>query len=514
MSPNRRIFLNVVVTYGRSLYSLAVGLFTARWALQALGHVDYGLIGLVGGLTGFISFFNGILAGAVGRFYGVSVGTAKKNGNEIEGLEECRKWFNTALSIHTLLPVVLLIIGYPCGVWAIEKFLTIPSDRMLECMWVWRFTCISCFIGMVNVPFNAMYTAKQEIAELTIYSFFSTTSNAIFLYYMINHPGVWMAKYSFWTMILSVTPQLIIVIRAIIKYHECKFVWSYWYDFDRYRQLVKFAVARFWASLSDMVSSQGRAILVNKYMGPTYNTAMTIGNNLAGHALTLSSSVAGAFWPAIANLAGEEKFQEVNKFCFMACRLSAVLMLIFAVPLSLEINEVLRLWLIEPPDFAAEICLVILAREVFEQMTNGYWMGILGRGIGVMKYSWIGGWAGMSTAGIAWMCFAVGFGMWSIVIGLACSKIITVATRLVLGESFIGLKRSYWFAHICSPILILAMLTFFAGLLVTKLIPASIVRVALTTCVCEIVFIPLAWLFVLENEERSYIVNKINSLIM
>lgn len=56
MSPNRRIFLNIVATYGRSLYALVLGLFTARWALKALGQVDYGLWGLVGGLVGFVSF--------------------------------------------------------------------------------------------------------------------------------------------------------------------------------------------------------------------------------------------------------------------------------------------------------------------------------------------------------------------------------------------------------------------------------------------------------------------------
>ena len=29
MSPNRRIFLNIVVTYGRSLYALAIGSLSA-----------------------------------------------------------------------------------------------------------------------------------------------------------------------------------------------------------------------------------------------------------------------------------------------------------------------------------------------------------------------------------------------------------------------------------------------------------------------------------------------------
>ena len=34
MSPNRRIFLNIIATYGRSLYALVLGLFTGRWVLQ------------------------------------------------------------------------------------------------------------------------------------------------------------------------------------------------------------------------------------------------------------------------------------------------------------------------------------------------------------------------------------------------------------------------------------------------------------------------------------------------
>ena len=48
MSPNRRIFLNIIATYGRSLYALVCGLFTARWVLETLGQVDFGLYGLEG----------------------------------------------------------------------------------------------------------------------------------------------------------------------------------------------------------------------------------------------------------------------------------------------------------------------------------------------------------------------------------------------------------------------------------------------------------------------------------
>ena len=57
MTQNRRIALNVAATYGRSLFSLVCGLFTARWVLWFLGDVDYGLYGVVGGLAAFVTSF-------------------------------------------------------------------------------------------------------------------------------------------------------------------------------------------------------------------------------------------------------------------------------------------------------------------------------------------------------------------------------------------------------------------------------------------------------------------------
>ena len=67
MTQNRRIALNIIATYGRSLYALIIGLFCGRWTLMALGEVDYGLIGVVGGLTAFIAFLNEIMASGVGQ---------------------------------------------------------------------------------------------------------------------------------------------------------------------------------------------------------------------------------------------------------------------------------------------------------------------------------------------------------------------------------------------------------------------------------------------------------------
>ncbi len=61
MSPNRRIFLNIIATYWRSLYALVCGLFISRWVLAALGKTDFGLYGVVGGMIASIAFSSAVV---------------------------------------------------------------------------------------------------------------------------------------------------------------------------------------------------------------------------------------------------------------------------------------------------------------------------------------------------------------------------------------------------------------------------------------------------------------------
>lgn len=504
--------LNVVATYGRSLYALVIGLFCGRWTLMALGEVDYGLMGLVGGLVGFVSFFNGLLASAVGRFYAVSVGAARRAADPDMGLDDCRKWFNAALFVHTTVPLVLVTVGYPLGVWAVERFLAIPPDRVASCLWVWRFTCLACFVSMVNVPFRAMYTAKQEIAELTIYSFATTTFNALFLYYAITHPGVWLTKFTAWTCALGVVPQLIIAVRAVAKFPECRFRRGYLFDRARFRELSTYAFARFIAELSGMLSCQTRAILVNKYMGPRFNASMAIGNTVAGQAMNLSGALSGALWPAIASKAGERDEEKVRQMSFVTCRVSTVLMLVFVLPLSLEIHEVLRLWLVTPPPFAAEICVTVLLCETLHKTTEGYWMAILGLGRGVMTYSRYICLAGFAFIAVSWALFALGFGMWSVVVGLAVFAVVFVGLRLWLGRLLIGFSVRHWLRRVLLPVLASAVVTAGAGFLPRMWMEASFGRVLVVTVCCEIVFVPVVWKFLLEEPERMSIWRKLGGL--
>lgn len=512
MTENRRIALNVVATYGRSLYALAVGLFTGRWVLMALGEVDYGLMGVVGGLMAFVTFLNGLMSQSVSRFYAFSVGQARTAVTADAGVEECRRWFSVAVLIHTVLPVVLIAGGYPAGVWAIERFLTIPPDRVGDCLWVWRFTCLSGFVSMVNVPFSAMYNAKQEIAELTVYSFVTTTLNVCFVYYMVTHPGVWLAKYAFWMCLLSVVPALIIGIRAIVKYPECRFRRDAVWDRRRLSQLFAFAGSRAVNAFSSLVSGNGMAIVVNKYLGPAKNAAMSIGNTMSGHASSLSASLCGAFQPAITTAAGGGDFDKMRHLVFCTCRFSTAAVMVFALPLLLEIDEVARLWLKTPPDGVTVIASFMLVDLMLSRVSEGHWIGIFALGR-IFWFQLVESLFFFARLAMAWWFVILGWDLLSVGLATVMTGVGSVLTKVLFARRQYGLSARRWLASVVCPILLSAALAAAVGCVPRTLLPESFLRVILTTAAVEVVLLPILWLIVLSAEERQVVRRKLNRLL-
>lgn len=507
MTQNRRIVLNIVATYGRSLYTLVLGVFSSRWAVMALGDVDFGLFGVVGGLTLFVSFINSWLATAIGRFYAVSIGQASASGTQ-DGLESCRRWFNVALSIHLVVPLALIIVGYPIGVWAVRNWLVIPPERLSACVWIFRFACLSCFVGMINVPFSAMYTAKQYIAELTIYSVVSATVKTILLYIMVTHPGDWLVSYSLGLCLISVIPNILICWRAMIIFDECRIRLHYLFNFKQIREVVCFAGWNFLGALGWLLQSQGLAVLVNKYFGPRINAAMSVGNVVNGQANTLSSALTGAFLPAITTAFGAGEHERMRLLAYRACKFGVALQFLFLLPLALEIQEVIRIWLKQPPPYTAGICLCLMVSLIAGTFSVGHMAAIIANGK-VAKYQTVTGCMTLSILPIAWMLAALDMGIYAVVLAAGVVLSAHTVVRVCFARYLVKMSISHWVFKIVSPLALVAVLSALAGIAPRLLFGASVYRVFVTTSLVEIVYIPLCWLLVLDANERDYVKNAI-----
>ena len=508
MTVNRRIWLNVAATYVRNAYSLALGLVTARWLLLSLGQTDYGLFGVVGGLISFVTFFNRLLAGAVSRFYAIAIGQSKRKGNREAGLQECRRWFTAAVSVHTVVPLILVAIGWPLGIYAVDHWLVIPPDRVAACHWVWRFACLTAFVGMVNVPFRAMYTAKQEIAELTVLNVMNATLNAVLLYYMVSHPGDWLARYAFWHCLLAILPRLLICARALIVYPECRLRRECLWNWSDVRKVASYAGWNAFGSLGKIVRKKGMMVLVNQMFGPAQNAAVTVATRLASRTNTFARSVVTSISPAVISAHGAGKRKRMLGLVFRVSKLSGMLVVLVSLPLLLEVQEVMRLWLKKPPAESPFLCACVLVVLFLGKISSGERIAISASGR-MAAYQMGTGSVSILAIPAAWLMMRGGLGLASVGYVSIGAAVINVAQRVFFAHRLAGISAGDWLRRVALPLAGLVLVGGVVASVPHLAMASSLLRIVVTTLAAEAVMLPFAWFVVIDAEERAYVREKL-----
>lgn len=512
MTQNRRIVLNVMATHGRTLFSIVCGLFTVRWVLMVLGHENFGVYGVVGSMAIVVVFLNIQFSEALARFYAVAIGSVKASGNASDAIEDCRAWFSCGVAIHLVVPFLLVLIGYPIGISALKHgWLTVPSDKLDTCIWLWRFSCLSSFVSMMNSPFQAMYIAKQYIVELTIYTFAQTIVRTTFVYAMTIIPGDWLFGYGLGMCLISMAPQLLICWRAFRVFDECRLRRSALSDLSRIRRIASFAWWKMFEGIGYMARHQCLEIIVNRHFGPKANAAYTVAATFGTEAASLTGALNGAFSPVIASLYGEGRLEFMRKMAMRSCKFGTLLTLMFAIPMFLEANEVLRLWLKNPPDNAVSMCEVMLGVVVIEKLTAGHYMAVLAMGDirGLMI------WRGLSCLVVI---PAVLLAIWfvptvvSVPVALLVTTVIVAFSDVYYARVKACMGICPWIKEVIIPLMTLTLVCAGTGSLVVAILQESFLRVCVTTFACLMVFVPMVWVVCLDAEERQFVVNKVRRL--
>lgn len=512
MTANRRIWLNVVATYARNVYSLALGLVTARWLLLSLGQADYGLFGVVGALIAFVTFFNQLLSGAMARFYAIAIGQSAREGGRGAGLRECRRWFTAAVSVHTVVPLLLVAVGFPLGRFAVDNWLVIPPERLAACHWVWCFSCLSAFVAMANVPFRAMFTAKQEIAEVTVYAVAESTLNAVLLYYMVCHPGDWLSRYALWHCLLAILPRLVICARALSAFPECRILKGSLFCWRDIRHVATFAGWNALGLLGKVVREKGMMVLVNVTFGAVQNAAVAVATRLADRANAFSQSLVTAFTPAIVTAYGAGKRERMLGLARRVSKFGGMLVIFVSLPLLLEVQEVMRIWLRDPPPESPFLCACVLVAVLFNKITAGEHAAISASGR-MAAYQIAAGAIDVLAIPAAWLLMGAGTGLASVGYAVLGAMALNVVVRVGFAQMQADVPALDWIRRTALPLLALALVGLAAAAIPRFAVQqASFLRIVLTTVSAEAVMLPFAWFAVVDAGEREYLREKLTKV--
>ena len=508
MTSSQYILLNTVATYGRIVFATALGLFSSRWVLQALGEVDYGLMGVIGAVIIFITFFGGITSNACARFFAYSIG----RGNQ----EEVNSWFNTALSVHIVLPIILIVFGYPIGIWAIKQFLSIPHDRLNTAIGVFRLSMVSVCTVMCFAPYFGMFTAKQRIYEISIWGVFQAICSFILAYMLTLYDGDSWFLYSGGSVGIVVVLGGCQVLRARHLFPECRIIFSKWWDLSKLKELFSFSGWQLFGGIGAILRGQGTALLLNKYFDPSYfpnvNAAYGVGNNVSSQTQALSSAMMGAFTPEITASEGRGNREQMLIHANRASKFGTMLVLLFAIPFVLEIDYILALWLKKPPELAGMFCVLILFQFIIERLTTGQMMAVNAVGKIAGYQAMLGGFL-ILTLPVAWLFLALGFTATSVGWAFILTTIMLSVGRVIWAKYLVELSPKKWVKDVFFPCVLVAIIGFGFGSSIQRLSGGpSFFRLCYVVVGTFISFILMGWFIAFNKSERAASFRYMNQL--
>ena len=508
MQAGKRIILNTLATYGQSVVSIVLSLFSVRWILQGLGATDFGLFSVVGSLTLLITFLSGGLTIGVSRFYAFSIGEVAKEARDVPE-DDLTRWFNTAFSLHIVVPFLLILIGWPIGNYAIKNWLTIPVDRIDTCLLVFQFSLVGTFSAILAVPFVSMFRAHQLFFELAGYGVLQVFATFVLALSLLHVSGDRLIVYAGGMMGITVVIQLIYIVRAVTKFEACRVKFAYLYDWTYMKKLFGFVGWKMFGMSCVAFRGQGAPVLINMLYGPMVNAAYSVANRLSIQATTLSTAMTQAFQPALTSAEGAGDRKKAISMSIQASKFGVLLILFFAIPLVLEMHFVLDLWLGEVPDFAASLCQAMIFMLVLDRITNGAMLMVNASGK-IAMYELIQGTLLFLAVPLIWLLHLAGFGPHSVGCALVFTTFAYCVGRLLFAKRLLAYPVGEWAREVLLPVAILALVSTLAGIFVLKILEQSFVRLILTTSVTLMITSFIAWFKVLNNVEKHYSLNVIS----
>lgn len=497
MTPSQRIALNTITTYARSIIAAVLGLFSIRWVLEALGPSDFGLFSVVGSIITFIVILNSVMASSAARHFAYSIGQGDT--------EKVNQWFNTAFSIHLILPIVLILVGWPIGEYCIIHVLTIPVDRIATALWVFRISLISAFFSMVTIPFSAMFTAKQNITTLGVWGTLQSILSFIYAFLLTRMSGDRLLFYTIGSVTITILIQIGLIVHAIIIFSECRIRRTQWFEFERVKKILSFAAWNLFGAFGGILRNQGSSLLLNIYFGPKVNAAYGIANSITAQAMTLSSAMTGAFSPEITASEGRGDRKKMLDMVLQMCKFSTLLVMLIAIPLIAEIDYILKLWLYDVPPHAGKLCQFMFIVFLIDQLSVGYMSAVNAQGKIAMYQATLGSIL-IFTLPIGWVFLQHGYSPTSVGYAFIITILFVSLGRVLWGRYLLGMKVKKWFVLVVIPCAIVGVVSSISIIVVTWWLSPSLLRFLFVVIISITSTTFMAWFIAFNTRERSFFV--------
>ena len=494
-----RITRNALMLYVRMFVTIIIGLYTSRVVLEQLGITDFGIYGVVGNIIALTEFVNSALNSSFSRFFAYRIGQKDNN---------CKhQVYGSALIISSIAAFFIILLGETLGLWYFSNYLDIPSYRIEIAKFAYHCCVIGAALKVAQLPFSSCLIANEKMAVFAYIEILNSILRlgaAIFL--MLSSFD---KLYAYSILILAITVIIFIcyLYYCKTKLNECK---HFAYSKSTLSQMSKFYTLDLYGTICYSTRTHGTALILNHFFGVILNASNSIALSIQNILNGVAGNIITAFNPQIIKQYSTGAIDTMLDFTFKATRYTSYLFFIIAIPLILETEQILHLWLGDNiPEYSTSFCQLIIISTGLAIPIN-----ILNTCIhatGNIKFLSVGiGSAYLFTLPIIYIAFACGLNPnYAFIIYIAIMCVIIMLTLLNACHLISQLKVSSYIKNAVVPIFAVLTFSISIPLFLHSILDDSFLRTIIVTAVSILTTICAIFFLGLNSTERNTLLSKI-----
>ena len=493
MRQSVQLIFNFAVMFGRIALTFGVGLYGTRLLINLLGHSDFGLLAGVGASGSLVLFLSRALNIGAQRTLAHEIGRADR--------ERLAQVFNSTFALFAGLGVVLLVVGLalkPIVLGALQ----IPPGRESAAAGAYVFTLLFLATATLESPFQSVLEARQAMGLVAAFDTLRSLLHLGCILLLFVVPWDLLVTYTALVLVIALVRSFALATLCAVRFPESR------PRPGRIRTAEMARVARFagWATLLGVggpLYNQASILLLAIATSPVITAAYAIAIRIGGYHLNFAGVVPRVVQPAMTTLEARGERSDVRRLVLMTGRYAALAVLFPVVPLLLETESILELWLGSVPAGTALYVRLVITALTLRVLTSGYERAVFSHGnlrpyAIVMIVLWFSGLASGAFALVGLEC-----GAWVLPASLLGVALVQTPFRIVLAGRLIDLEWTLWLRDSVGRTVVPAAIGTAAAFAAYSAMPVGWLRVVAVTSSYAAAAAPVIWLFSVDPPDKQ-----------
>jgi O-antigen/teichoic acid export membrane protein len=462
--------------------------------LSNLGIDNFGIYNVIGGTILMFAFINSSLAAAVQRFLTYELGR--------EDFDKLKVIFATSKKIHQILALCLFVIVEFVGIWFLYYKMNIPPDRINAGFWVLQSSIFALMINILAVPYNASVIAHEN------FKMFAYTGILEVILKLLLAIAVGLASMDslvVYSMGMSGIALLVYIIYrkyCFLKYDECRQKRNF--NKGTFREMFSFAGWNFLGAFSQICKNQGVNVILNIFHGVAVNAAQGITGQVNAAVTGFVANFTVALNPQITKSYSSNDEVYFKKLIYTGTKISYMLMTIVALPIILEINYILHLWLKEVPHYTNIFVVLILVSSIVTSWTGPVSMAINATGR-IKIYALMLSIINICVLPVSYLLLRIGFSPTVVYVMYVFAQILASLIVLYLSKRLLHLPVLYFIRNVIAPVSLILIIMTIVLFKLQSFFPESFFRLLGIAIFSTLILSMLYYLLVFSKDERKVV---------